>query len=111
MGTFTRGDIVVFPFPYTDLSSRKLRPCLVLSEEMGDDILLCQITSQSIRKDAHTVELKRTDTIKGTLKVDSYIRANMIFTAHKKQVHKRLCMVKDSQYKAVVNVINSIIAK
>ena len=50
MDAFTKGDIVLFPFPYTDLSDRKLRPCLVLSEEMGEDIMLCQVTSQRLRK-------------------------------------------------------------
>ena len=67
MGTLTKGDIVLFPFPYTDLSDRKLRPCLVLSEEMGDDIMLCQITSQRLRKDKYSIELKQADTTVGTL--------------------------------------------
>ena len=58
MGSLARGEVVLFPFPYTDLSNRKLRPCLVLSGEMGEDILLCQITSKSIRKDKYTVLVK-----------------------------------------------------
>ena len=83
MGSFTKGDIVLFPFPYTDLSNRKLRPCLVISDEMGEDILLCQITSKKIRKDKYSIEIKENETIDGSLQIDSYIRANMIFTANK----------------------------
>lgn len=111
MGTLTRGDVVLFPFPYTDLSARKLRPCLVLSEEMGEDILLCQITSQRVQKDNYSVELKQTDTIDGTLHVDSHIRANMIFTAAKAQITKKLCKIKDEKYRQVANVVKKVIEK
>jgi mRNA interferase MazF len=111
MGTFTKGDIVLFPFPYTDLSNRKLRPCLVLSDEMGEDILLCQITSKKIRKDKYSVEIKHNNTINGSLQIDSYIRANMIFTANRTQILKKLCMIKDKQYIEVVNIINNLIRK
>ena len=111
MGTLTKGDVVLFPFPYTDLSDRKLRPCLVLSEEMGDDIVLCQITSQRLRKDEYSVELKQADTTDGTLMIDSYIRANMVFTAAKAQIRRKLCKVMDDKYGQVTNVITGIIVK
>ena len=111
MGTLARGDIVLFPFPYTDLSNRKLRPCLVLSEEMGEDVILCQITSQRLLRDSYSVELKHADTIGGTLRIDSYIRANMIFTAAKMQIIKRLCRINDEKYSQVVSVVKKIIEK
>jgi mRNA interferase MazF len=111
MGTFTKGEIVLFPFPYTDLSNRKLRPCLVLSDEMGDDILLCQITSKKIRKDQYTVEIKKGETIDGSLQIDSYIRSNMIFTSFKSQIVKKVCRIKDNKYKKVTDIIFSIIRK
>lgn len=111
MGTFTKGEIVLFPFPYTDLSNRKLRPCLVLSDEMGDDILLCQITSKKIRKDQYTVEIKKDETIDGSLQIDSYIRSNMIFTSSKSQIVKNVCRIKDNKYKKVTDIIFSIITK
>ncbi len=111
MGKFTRGEIVLFPFPYTDLSNRKLRPCLVISGEMGKDLLLCQITSNRIRKDKYSVEIRKGDTADGSLQIDSYIRANMIFTASKAQIHKKICRIKDKQYKEVINIINNLIRK
>ena len=111
METLAKGDIVLFPFPYTDLSDRKLRPCMVLSEEMGDDIMLCQITSQRLRKDEYSVELKQADTTDGTLMIDSYIRANMVFTAAKAQMRRKLCKVRDDRYRQVTKVITGIITK
>jgi len=48
MGRFVKGDVVVMPFPYSDLSATKKRPALVIAALDGDDVILCQITSQSI---------------------------------------------------------------
>lgn len=111
MGAFTRGDIVLFPFPYTDLSHRKLRPCLVLSGEMGEDIVLCQITSRNIRKDLYCVGIGKKDTLDGSLLIDSFIRVNMIFTADKSQIQRKICSIRDEDYSKVVDIINRLIAK
>lgn len=49
MAEFVRGDVVVVPFPFSDLSQAKRRPALVVAELTGDDLILCQITSQSVK--------------------------------------------------------------
>ncbi len=47
MEEFVKGDIVVLPFPFSDLSKSKKRPALVAAILEGDDIVLCQITSEA----------------------------------------------------------------
>jgi mRNA interferase MazF len=47
MARFVSGEVVVVPFPFTDLSSMKVRPALVLASLSRGDVILCQITSQS----------------------------------------------------------------
>ena len=42
------GDVVTVPFPFTDFSSQKVRPALVLAVLDRGDVLLCQITSQPL---------------------------------------------------------------
>jgi len=84
---------------------------MVLSEEMGDDIMLCQITSQRLRKDEYSVELKPADTTDGTIMIDSYVRANMVFTAAKAQIRRKLCRAKDDKYRQVVTAIMRLIEK
>ena len=110
MGSFTKRDIVLFPFPYTDLSKRKLRPCLVLSDECNEDILLCQITSQQIKKDYYTIEFNQSETQNRSLMIDSYIRSNMLFTASKHQIQKKIDKISTKKYKEVINSIIKFIS-
>ncbi len=76
---------------------------------LGDDILLCQITSQHT-KDIFTMSLVNADFINGSLPVDSYIRPTRIFTADKNIIVKKVgqvkpLVVKDAVYK-IINLIS-----
>jgi len=82
MGNFIKGNVVIIPFPFSDLSASKRRPALVLANFAGNDILLCQITSQK-HNEKCAVLLKKEDFVIGDLPVDSYIRPTRIFTADK----------------------------
>jgi len=79
MARFVTGDVVVVPFPFTDLTNAKRRPALVLAELDGDDRILCQITSQRVR-DLYAVELDDSDFQSGSLRQKSQIRPNRLFT-------------------------------
>ena len=80
MGKFVKGDVVVAPFPFSDLSASKKRPALVVATLTGDDVILCQITSKAI-SDSYAVPLSTADFKTGTLHQDSNIRPNRLFTA------------------------------
>lgn len=110
MGTFAKGDVVLYPFPYTNLKGQKLRPCLVLSNEMNDDILLCQITSQKVKADKFSIELKKDETIDGSLLIDSFIRCNMLFTCDKSDIKKIICRIDEEKYIKISLMINRIIS-
>lgn len=80
MAEFVKGDVVVVPFPFTDLTQTKRRPALILAKLTGEDLILCQITSQSI-KDSYSFPLEIQDFETGGLHRKSNIRPNRIFTA------------------------------
>jgi len=109
MGAFAKGDIVLFPFPFTDLRDRKLRPCLVMSEEMGQDILLCQITSRNLKKDKYCIEVPKESTLDGSLHIDSYVRANKLFTAETAMILRKICKLDKKRYQRVVKTVNETI--
>ena len=47
MGKPVIGEVVVLPFPQTNLQAGKRRPALVVVDLAGDNLILCQITSQA----------------------------------------------------------------
>jgi len=80
MGAFVKGDVVVAPFPFSDLSAAKKRPALVVATLVGNDVILCQITSQAV-VDSYAVSLIDSDFINGGLRQISNVRPNRLFTA------------------------------
>jgi mRNA interferase MazF len=72
--------VVVLHFPFSDLTQTKRRPALVLADLSGDDIILCQITSQRTL-DGYSVALAGSDFASGGLSRDSNVRPNRLFTA------------------------------
>ena len=108
MGVFVKGDIVVIPFPFSDLSSVKRRPALVIAPVTGDDLILCQITSK-FHSDSYSIPLHPSDLISGTLKEMSYIRPDKLFTANVSMIQYTLGHLGDPVIQTVVNTIISII--
>jgi len=53
---FVKGDVVVVPFPFSDLTQAKRRPALIVSVLEGDDLILSQVTSQFV-KDSYAVSI------------------------------------------------------
>lgn len=81
MGAFAAGQIVILPFPFSDLSRKKYRPALLLADVGKGDWIVCQITSNAYA-DKLAIKIKETDFINGSLQRMSYARAGKLFTAH-----------------------------
>lgn len=80
MGKPVAGDVVVVPFPFSDLSANKRRPALVLVSLDGEDLILCMITSQRVT-DRWAISLEPEDFAVGSLPVSGNIRPARLFTA------------------------------
>jgi len=110
MGQFVKGDVVIIPFPFSNLSGEKKRPAFVVADLPGNDIIVCQITSKA-KSDTFALPLEARDFISGGLPVESFIRPNKIFTADKNIVLStagRLCENKiRNAVTAVINIISS----
>ena len=82
---YKRGDIVLVPFPFTDLSSSKRRPALIVSPDWfnssNQDLVLVAITSQ-IGDDPRSVLLDEADFVGGRLPKRSMVKLAKVFTIH-----------------------------
>lgn len=109
MGKFMKGDIVVIPFPFSDLSSNKRRPALVLSDLTGNDVILCQITSKDIC-DQYAIPLTIADFVEGSLNQVSNIRPNRLFTADESIILYKAGKVNKTKYTETVKSLTLIIS-
>ena len=80
MAGFVKGDVVVVPFPFSDLTKSKRRPALVITPLPGDDVILCQITSRATG-DSYAIPIDQGDFAGGGLNLASNVRPNRLFTA------------------------------
>ena len=108
MAGFIKGEVVVVPFPFSDLSQAKRRPAMVITDLEGDDIILCQITSQAI-KDKYAIPLKDNEFETGTLKQPSNIRPNRLFTMDRGIVLYSIGHLKAESFNRVIDRIIKII--
>lgn len=110
MAGFVKGDVVVVPFPFSDLSGNKRRPALVVATLSGDDLILCQITSQQTN-DRYAIPLDPADFAQGSLKQNSNARPNRLFTADSRIILYRagtLARTKvDKVAEAIVDIIRA----
>jgi mRNA interferase MazF len=107
MEEFVKGDIVVIPFPFSNLTSMKRRPALVLVNLPGPDLVLCQITSK-LRNDGYSIHLNRNDFRVGELQVESCIRVDRIFTIEKSLVVYKVGSLLPAKMNIVLKQINSM---
>lgn len=79
MEKLVKGEVVVLPFPFSDLSASKKRPAVVVATLTGD-VICCQITSEA-RFDEYAIVLNDKDFQQGSLQQTSLVRPNRLFTA------------------------------
>lgn len=107
-----QGDILLIPIPFTDLSSNKKRPVLVLSNDdynsKTDDIIVAAITSNVLTKN-YSIFITSNDLLEGTLKVDSCIRVDKIYTLSQNIVIKKFGKVNEDIMSEVKNEIKRLL--
>jgi mRNA interferase MazF len=75
-----RGDLLLVPFPFTDLSAAKRRPVLALTKLDGfGDFIALPVTSRP-QPAEHGIPLLAADLVRGHLPAPSWIRTDRIVT-------------------------------
>ena len=101
--TYKQRDIVLMPFPYTDLTAAKKRPALIVSNNSinsSEDRICCLITSKE------SFDGLLLDELEGSLPLKSWVKPHRIFTINKKIIMKKLCSITPRMYEKVLMQIH-----
>jgi len=96
---YEQGEIVIVPFPFSDLSGIKQRPVLILSKDIdnkiSDDIITCGITS-NLKNIKYSVFIENKDLEAGEIPTKSRIKIDKLFTLNKNIVKKRVAKINEA---------------
>lgn len=102
--TFKRGEIVGIPFPYSDLTTRKRRPVLILTpEDARGDFIALAITS--VRTAERAVRIEQANLSSGQLPKISWVRCDKIFTLSVSSIIKRYGTLKEEVLSSVLTCV------
>lgn len=99
-------EVVLLPFPFTDLSANKKRPVLILkSPNFQGDFLAVRITSQSGFENA--LVLQQDDFEFGLLPKTSYVRPEKLITLNESLVVQRMGRISTDAFIRIQNAVCS----
>ena len=108
MGTLAVGDVVLVPFPFSNLSAAKVRPAIVLADVGHGYWALCQITSNPYG-DPHAIALYPTDFASGGLLIASFARPGELFTANGSLIIRTVGTLKDAPFKWILDAVMGLL--
>lgn len=98
---YKQGEIVLVPFPYSDLSGSKRRPVLIVSNDSYNasfpDVVVAVITSKINKSDSYSLTLESMDLEIGQLPESSLIRIHKLFTVEQSRIVKRFSKLGDAK--------------
>ena len=106
---YNQREIVLIPFPYSDLSASKLRPALIIYNKKinkNEDRICCLITSNPTNDG---ILLSKEDFEGGKLPFKSWVKPYRLFTVNSKIIRKNLCSVKIKFHDKILEEINSFL--
>jgi mRNA interferase MazF len=102
-----RGEVVIVPFPFSNLAGFKNRPALILIDLPGPDAVLAAITSTG--SDPNAVALDAKDFQTGKLAHSSFIHPTKLFTFEKSLIGRVAGNITKTKWKEVISKIISLL--
>lgn len=109
-----QGDILLVPIPFTDLSSQKRRPVIVISNNIYNqkttDLIVVAMTSNPVEAD-YSFTITSDDLEKGTLNHPGKVRVDKIYTISKSIIVKLFGRVNEKALERVRKELQALTAK
>jgi len=114
IGTMPKqGDILLIPIPFTDLTSKKRRPVIVISNDQYNrktgDIIVVAMTSNPQVTD-YSLSITSSDLIEGALNRPGKIRVDKIYTLSQAIVAKTFGQVDDKTLSRIRRRLANLVA-
>lgn len=105
MKKYKQGDIILIPYPYTNLSNTKQRPAVIISKDSANrnHYIVAKITSV-IREDNFSFKIDSED-IDKELKYPSEVRTNELFTVSPTIIIKKFASLNKESLKRLTEKI------
>lgn len=104
MARYVAKQIVLLRFPFSDLSSEKVRPAIVITELPRDDYITCMITTRQ-NIDRFCIELSDADCVAGSIRHPSFIRCERLFVANETVIQKSVGEISRIKFEQVIGTI------
>ncbi len=103
--------IVLIPVPFSDLSSVKKRPVLILSghdyNSTSSDVVVAAITSNP-QSGPYGIRITSEELDRGTLPVESFVRADKLYTLSQTIILIRFGRVNDRAFRVILGEIDKV---
>jgi mRNA interferase MazF len=110
---YNQRDIVLIPIPFTDLSSNKKRPVIIISNDNYNksnlDVVVVALTSNLIFENKYSIDIDNHNLERGKLPQKSRIRCDKIYTLSKDIVVKKFNKVNKETCELIKQKISSLI--
>jgi mRNA interferase MazF len=91
---FERGELLLVPYPFSDLSAAKRRPVVAVTEpDRYGDFIAFPVTSRP--QDEHGIPLTSAELVRGRLPAPSWIRTDRIVTLNATLIVKSVGRISD----------------
>lgn len=109
---FKQGDIIIVPFPFSDLQGIKQRPVLILSQDKDiyevENVITCGITS-NLKNTKHSVLIENSDLSEGTIPKASRIKVDKLFTLNQQIIKRKVGSLKEEIFNKVRKEFNNLL--
>lgn len=105
------GDLVLVPFPFTDLSSARTRPAIVVSGSLfngaGSDVILAAVTS-NLQDTAYSVLFDDRDLASGKLPKPSRVKLGKLVTLDRRIIRRKIGGLKPAVLAQVMRELGAV---
>ena len=104
---FEQMDVILMPFPYSDLTGSKQRPAIIISNDTinkSQDRICCLITSVEPENGILLNSFEN-----GNLPFKSWVKPHRLFTVKEKIIKKKICRINQDLHKKIIEKINTYV--